>query len=410
MYRIDSWCWNGRLIATIFVGLLWVASLATIVHNRHDQWDFQVYYWAGKAWARTLNPYELDSLKSVAGNNDLDLPFVYPPITLPFFRLFSLAPYDVSSNIWLALKVLGLVALVGLWWRTFLKNVDGLVFLVVVLMGFNGATLWDLRSGNITILEQLFLWAGFWCYLRGQRSCFALLAVLSSVFRITPIVLLGLLLFPRERRRTGLRILVAGVVTFVLLVFSPLLYHPSLVRSFLANLMNLPFDVGPFDPCAFALINFLGRYFFVAKSPLWVASLTYLVWGAFVVVVVALTSRPLLFALKRDDRLSALVYAILAYSLVVPRVMAYSYMILIVPVLFLLYGLPASVPTVGLLLLPICTPTGGLPVRTASLISDYYPFLLTLGLWYVLIRGHVDLGRSAQILMARNPGTQHGRE
>jgi Glycosyltransferase family 87 len=411
MHRADSWGWKGRMVATIFVGLLWGVSLAALVYHRQDnQWDFQVYYYAAKAWTRTLNPYALDSLKTVGGDKDLDLQFVYPPITLSFFRLFTRLPYDVSCNIWLALNVLGLVALVGLWWRTFLKNVDGLVFLVVVLLAFNSATLWDLHSGNVTVFEQLFLWVGFWCYLRGERACFALLVVLGSVFKITLIVLLGLLLFPREVRKAGLRIFVAGLATFILLVFSPMLYHPSLGSSFLANLMNLRFDVGLADPCAFALIAFLSFHHWIVMSYLWRAILAYGAWGVYVVAVVALTFRPLLIVLKRDDRLSALVYSILVYTLITPRVMAYSYMILIVPFLLILYGLPASVPTFALLLLPICIPTRGLPVQPVAMISSYYPFFLTLGLWYVIISGRVDLGKSAQILMARNPRTQYGEE
>jgi hypothetical protein len=406
MYRVDSLRWNGRLFAAIVLGALWLASLDAIIAHRHDnQWDFEVYYFAAKAWTRGLNPYELNSLKYVGGRDDSDLSFVYPPITLPFFRLFTLVPYGVSRNIWLALKILGLMALLGLWRRTFLKNVDGLVFLVTALMAFNGATLWDLETGNVTIFEQLFLWAGFWYYLRGQRAYFTFYVVLGSIFKITPIVLLGLLIFPRERRKTGLLLLVAGLATFVLLASSPLLFRPALLSTFLASLKDLPLGAGP---CAFGLISLVGRHFLAPEFPVLMPILVYVVWSVYVISVAALSYRPLLSALRGDDRLTALVYSIFVYALIQPRLVTYSYMILIVPALFLLYGLPASIPTVTALLLPLCIPTQGLNVGTAAIISAYYPFFLALGLWYMLIRGHVDLGKAAQILVTQNPETDQG--
>jgi len=387
-----------RRLAAVFIGALWVASYAMLVYHRHDyQWDFQVYYFAAKAWAQNLNPYEVESLKTAGAKPDQDSPFLYPPITLPIFRLFTVVSYEAARNIWLALKLLGVLGLVLLWRRTFLRGVDWLVLLPVVLMSFNGATLADLETGNITVFEQLILWMGFWCYLRGRRSWFVLLVVLGSVWKLTSIVLLLMLVLPRECRKRGWVPLAIGLASFALVVFVPFFLRPDQLRSFLASSRSVQIDTGPADPCMFALFTFVSHHFLSTRFPTVAIPVGYAAWALFVVYVLRKSWHPLRGALEQNGRFAALLYALFLYSLISPRFMCYSYMLLIVPATLVLYGLPGSAATVSTLLLPLCLPSNNFHIRTFSLISDYYPLLLTLGAWYLLVTGRVDLHKAAQV-------------
>src|SRR6185295_6809143 len=138
-----------------------VAGIAVVYVGagaRHP-WDFETYYHAASAYRVGLDPYQLQSLTSVAGR-PVELPFLYPPATLLLFVPFSHLPLGAAIVAWLTIQCLLAGILLWIWWRTFLRSVAPDLLVVVALLGFDVALLWNLRTGNVALAEQVLLWAG----------------------------------------------------------------------------------------------------------------------------------------------------------------------------------------------------------------------------------------------------------
>ncbi|HLI95819.1 MAG TPA: hypothetical protein VKT72_07000, partial [Candidatus Baltobacteraceae bacterium] len=74
--------------------------------------DFEAYYAAGATWNAGANPYSQaiwSAEKHLPGVNAARyeaLPFVGPPVTLPFFGLFARMPFALANALWRALLVI----------------------------------------------------------------------------------------------------------------------------------------------------------------------------------------------------------------------------------------------------------------------------------------------------------------
>ena len=79
----------GRTAAWILLALYALALLYGVLANPDRmQWDFQTYYYAGRAFDRGLDPYDMQALSQVAGR-EIGFPFAYSPVSLPIFRLLG---------------------------------------------------------------------------------------------------------------------------------------------------------------------------------------------------------------------------------------------------------------------------------------------------------------------------------
>ena len=134
--------WLKTLLKIIIVVLLILYAFSMFktiwTQPRTTQWDFLVYYYAAQAFSEGLNPYLLESLSSVSGE-ELQLTYVYPPNTLPFFRILNFFSYDTAHRIWLVLKLISLSVLICLWRGYFIKNISLLLILFFTLFAFNFA-------------------------------------------------------------------------------------------------------------------------------------------------------------------------------------------------------------------------------------------------------------------------------
>lgn len=369
----------ARIGAALFV--VGVAATYVALGASH-QWDFETYYYAATALRAGLNPYDLGSLSSVAGRS-IELPYIYPPITLALFLPLSNLPLGLASLVWLSIKCLLAGFLLWIWWRGFLRSVAPDLLLIVALLGFDLALLWDLRTGNIALLEQALLWLGFLAYVRGRPLIAAVLIALASVFKIYPILFLALLLTPGARRNRTIAIGV-GLGVLLSLLAIPLVPLESWARA-------LPAAIGQdrplpnVDPSALTVLRWvssLGEMPWSAAG--WFAPALYIV---FVIVLLSVSIRLIRRALRSPLPFDRVATALVLWFVLAPRVMVYSYASAVVPALFVLNrALPTRGWRLGASLLLIFPGAVRLLPGHPPVWLGVVSFLMMFAIWVLWVR------------------------
>lgn len=358
-------------------------------------WDFDTFYYAAAALRQGLDPYRLESLAAVAGK-PVPLPFLYPPAALLVFAPLAALPLVTATIAWLTLKAALAVALIALWSRAFLGGTRLAVVILVALFGFNAALITDLRSGNIAILEALALWVAFACYARDRRWPFALLVAVAASLKLLPIAFLALLLVPSRHARPASLPFAAGLAVFGGIVLLPSAWGASwpgvLFRSAPAVRPH-----GEFNPSALGLIDtLLGGPPAAAPGFLDPALL---LWAAYALTVLITSRRLLQRAWRRQDATEWVLIACTLFALLSPRMMAYSYVLMIAPAVMLIErvfprGRDRAI-ALGVLIAQGVVRLGfradfllgvpGLPLRDSPVVANL-PYLIVLALWIAYLR------------------------
>jgi hypothetical protein len=358
------------------------AAGAYVFVGLRDPWDFETYYHAARAFRAGLNPYSMDALAATA-QAPLDLPFLYPPVALAWFLPLTWLPIGMAAAVWLAFKSILLVTLIWIWRRSFLPEFGWSTVLVITLLGFNLSALWDLRTGNVALLEATLLWLAFLGYVHRSERLTVYLIVLGSVFKLLPILLLGLLGLAKGTGRRRLALIASGVAVLAATVSLPTGMSSEWRRALFRAGGDRP--TGDINPSALGVADWL-----VAELELPSAIGPNLAMGlylAYVAVVLALSIGPLLRVEATGSRREQVVGIVLLWLLLLPRTMVYSYVMAIVPVLYVLrhclrstmargaaYSLVVGQGIVRLL-----------PGQPPALLAPL-SFLILLGTWLVWVR------------------------
>jgi hypothetical protein len=355
--------------------------LGWIAIRGRAQWDFNAHYHAALAFRQGLDPYSPESLQRVSPGSALAA-YLYPPLILYFYGAFTLLPYRVAYLLWLALKVAALAGLLLLWHRRFLPlRLDRLTPLYLVV-AFNGALLWDIAAGNISLFEQLALWSGFACLLAGRQPLFCLLVVLTAQFKLTPVLFLFLLLADKQPLW---KLFFASWAGFLGLLSINYWLYPALSRRYLQAALALD-EWGANNPSMLsfvrdALYNLTGG---IVSASYPVDEAIYVLLAISVAVVTLRAVQNHLAHPAQSDPRIRLFFFCAAYALIVPRMKNYSFILLLVPTLHVLRHTPQSllVPLAAVFaLLPLHLP---LKVSTGFLAS--YLSLCAAGIvWYAYL-------------------------
>jgi hypothetical protein len=371
---------SGR--AALAFGLIGVAALYVAL-GASQRWDFETYYYAASACRAQLNPYDLSALSSVAGKR-VDLPFVYPPVALVPFLALSLLPLSTASLVWLGLKLVFLARLLVTWRRIFLREIPMEAMLGVTLFGFNAAALWDLRTGNVAIVEALLLWAGFSSYIRARTVRSACFIAAASVFKIAPIAFLGLLLLGPSTRKKNVLAVVIGVALLALLLVASWPLTVEWARA-LARSLATEWPTGEVNPSALGILDgILGDTHRALALPLF----------ALYACIIALAAVPMIRRLRKTgSRGDWVIVAITLWTLLSPRMMIYSYILMVVPALFVIRSAITSPWTRGFayMLLMIQGLVRLLPGRPPTVLAEG-PFLLTVLVFALLVARVTSVG------------------
>lgn len=374
--RVRSLRLGLDVIAAALIGLY---LLSIVARNIGAQWDFRTYWVAARAAWSGLDPYVPAHLEALARRPTE--PFVYPPIALAFFLPIAAIPQPSAALLWILLQTLVLAGLVLLWMRTFVGRDALLPLAVLAVFGWNGSALWNLRSGNVALIECGLLWAGFAFFAAGRRTVFASLVVLASCFKLLPAAFLLLLLVPTERGAPSRRLLLASVAALAVLVGGSALLGQALHwEPFLRHLPDSQM-LGESSPGSLALIRtMIGRTGLAEPQASRIATAT---WIAYAVALLASSAPALRRAWLARDTRRWVALAVFLQILLTPRLMAYGFVVL-APAPLLLAPRWFARP-VGRLLLVLLLSTQGLfravSYQQDSLAAVFAPFLLTLLLW-----------------------------
>lgn len=378
-----------RRIALLCLFGVWAWVFIT-VWNGPDvhQFDFKTYFVAAHTYEIGKNPYDVTTLRDVANQPHL-LGFYYPLSSLYVLRPLDAMNYPTAHRVWVALKLLAFVALLLVWKRWFLAEIDWTIILLAVLLAFNAATVWDIKTGNITVFEQLFLWTGLACFTLRRMTWFTVCIVLASCAKLLPAVFLLLLLLPAVRSRANAVRFLAGALGIVALTLVPFMSHPDYFASFVGGLTS-QHPRFQYNPTILGLVDDLAlRHPAFASG--WLRWTVVAVWYGGLLAV----SARLLRAVYRQPslRFIALVAA-LGYAVFAPRLIIYSYMIAIVPALALLIPVVGRGAQTAALMVALCiSGLAVLPIAHDEIVGKAAPWILLILCWLTLI----DLERTGKL-------------
>jgi hypothetical protein len=313
------------------------------------QGDLRIYRAAAQAWVEGRNPYEPGALVGPAGNRQ-ELPFVYPPLSLPFMRAPLVFDHRTTYLAFFVLKMAGVAALVALWRRRLFPDDDlaGACLYLFCALAYAQTIKMDVRAGNISVFEQVLIWTGVLGLRRGRPWVYAALVSAAALFKLTTAALLLLLLLDRSRRPVAA--LVSGMAGLAVVHGISAALRPDLFAGFLRNAAALD-DRGRTNPAALALIRD-GVEGLPGPAP---PHLDWILYG----LVVLLVAGSFLSLVRRSDipdHLDGVVYAFfLAFALAAPRFKDYSYILLVPPSVYVVVNvLQGFVPRLLAVLL-VCT-------------------------------------------------------
>ncbi|MGO9567168.1 MAG: glycosyltransferase family 87 protein [Desulfomonilaceae bacterium] len=323
-------------------------ALADISRNVENSvsymWDFRMYYFSAKAYAAGLNPYSLSDVQGMAGEKVLE--FYYFPLSLHFFKLFTYLPYKEAARLFILIKFVLVIYLMFLWHRDFLgKSMDSL-FVLFCLLAFNSAMYIDFRAGNVSIIEQAFMWSAFACFISRKLTSFGILLVVGAVFKALILVFAALILLSGGRDKYRAAAVTCTVLALIVII--EWLVDPELTKQFVShalNIVDVPQDHGIVNPSVFSFLVDAGRALaqvFRIEVPLGAFRLIYVIW---ITTVAALSWKSFkrLDMTSEEQRKIAVYLACLFFALIAVRFKDYSFVLLLVPT----YGLMLSANYVG---------------------------------------------------------------
>ena len=324
-----------RAMAAIVAWIGLLACVYGIAEDPQSQWDFRTYYQAVHSLAAGGTPYgPIHPHSALTGEGG----FQYPPLTLFLFQwtlLFSLAG---AKLIWLGAKLAAVGMLAWIWRRDFERVNAGWLVALFIALGFNAAVLRDLVSGNISTFEQLGLWFAFGLLVRERPYAAATVLACVAQFKLLPIAFLALI--PLVRPRDGWKSFVAGGAVFSGLLMLNLEWSATLTHQYLSLFANdnLHMDErGIINPSSLSLFrDVLDLTSYAPGLPYNRVSGT-IAYGIYLGMLGLMVSWVWLNrrAALRQAEPRLLVYLGCAlFAIGMPRMKDYSYILMLVPALF----------------------------------------------------------------------------
>lgn len=353
---------------TVIIGKLLLGDIGNFSH----QHDFHVYYCAGVSFLENLNPY--DSTNAVFTTHKVDLPFVYPPLTLYGFSLLGLLDYQIAYYGYLFIKFMALYLLcysIFSFFKETLTNKTWFIFLLVFSLGFSNTLERDISVGNITIFETFIVWIAVIAFLKERLFLFLLLILTISLLKLYLILLLGLLLVATNSKK-GISYSILGIFLYAFYLGLNDYYFSFEMQMMGKNIytMGMRAASSGMNNSLFGLfvdINNLKIAFF---NP-------YIPFVIFIAIMGGITSYILFiqqrYTLSQEEKIFLV---LIVFFCIVPRLQTYSYVILLPLVVLLSLRLPISVSIyyLSFMLIPLKILVGWHSSLLAKMIMWYQPY------------------------------------
>jgi hypothetical protein len=356
------------------------------------QWDFQTFYFAARVHLAGGDPYDLHALSAAAGHT-VRLPFVYPPYGIYPFLPFSLLPLGWALQLFLALKLAALAALARQW-MSFGTQRSALGLAVFGLLAFDGTLHADFATGNITIFEQLLLWMAFRAYLRGELKRFCAFVLAASAFKLTPLVFLGLLPFaqrPRKWTYFAASVSAVGAAFGVVFVMAPTRLRAWVMALSFASGEGSSTDINPSLLTLFREVGTRGSHALHIALP---AAAMHLAFALVALTVAGVTLWIFLrspAAQGADRGVVLITLACFVYVITSPRLVIYSFAILVLP-FYMLAERFAPLRGGAVLVAAACVGFSTHPLVTLPgapgamrIFTAYHSLFLTFAAWAALL-------------------------
>lgn len=390
---------NPRTLRLVFLAIAPLCGVALPLYfalvSGPSQWDFRLYYYAAKAFSLGLNPYDPTNVGAMAGSGEVQTFYMYYPLSIFLLKPFALLSFEQARFVFVLLKCAALMYLFFLWQVKFMNDRLDPLFLIFCLFGFNAALSLDLKSGNVSLLEQALIWTALLAFVRDKITLFCAFIGLASVFKLTPLLFGGLLLLhPRPINKRPILIIIA---VFLVASLTVLLAHPEFFSGFLAN--SLSYEMGRFygieNPSVLSLLKTLSQgveEITGISVPKPFQGGLYLAW---VIVVVVSSWRAFLkLAMNEaDGRKTCVCLACLVYALVQPRFEDYQWVILLIPTYFAM--LRVEFVRAFPMLFFVCCLSGlhySLPASDFFFKAfwNHYPLVVSAIVWIIYLK-HVEV-------------------
>ena len=389
------------IAASLGAGFFVYSLVRLILNIDVFQWDLSAYYYGAEAFHQGTNPYDRSVMVTLSGKSVQH--FVYPPLLLYPLQLLRLFAYQSVTYCWLAMKLVAVLLLWQTWRKHFVSKENEALLLFVSTLGFNSTLFKDIHGGNISVFEELVLWGAFGLLLQGRVMLFALILAALAQVKLLPILFAFLpLVFEKCRHWSAVALtLVAASFIFSL----NYLLQPELTYEFFRRASTLD-QRAPYNISALAFIKDLATWLAVPEggSGNTVANILFLLW---LVILSGLslwvTERYRHHAPASDSRLLICFYCIV-YALMIPRLMNYSCILLIVPIVYLIIKLHARA---------LRTVAYSLVILSCNLVTDilsieqgYVPLFTVFGFWLLYVIYMLSYSKRTDPSAIREPGAQ----
>jgi len=368
-----------------------------LTNPQNYQNDFKVYYYSARAYYAGLNPYDSNDVSLVAPV-PINHKFIYSPAVLFLFSFLSNVEYTSAFYLFLGFKCLALAGLILLWKNSFLPKGSDPAFYLFCLLAFNGSLYIDIAAGNISIIEQLILWLAFYFLIKNRFAQFCILIVFASLFKVTPILFLFLLLFSEGNKRYFY--FFAAWTFFMLLMFVSYKTNPLHFASYYDNIRHVR-EVGIVNPATLPLLEDIFGYLSIKPGISLPSGFPLAAYLMIVAGVVGITLRGFIsvksWEAGEKEKLLIFVFCIV-YAIILPRFKDYSYILLVVPAYYLIRKV--SLKSVYPLLFIIITLSSvhvTLPLADAisGILWNYFPLIVAYCIWGLYMHEIHSRGRTA---------------
>lgn len=379
---------DAAVLIVICLAAFCLVGYLQISGDRYQR-DFTTFYTAAELYAQGGNPYDLTALQRAAGTELL--PFLYPPLTLPVFRVFTALPLPTARTVWLWLRVGLLLLLFRIWRKHFVDGESAWGFYLLAMFAFGGAILLDLKAGNISIVEQLLLWSGFVFLLKDRPLPFCALVLIAAVFKGLPI--LFLLLLPLLRIRHGWRYLVGSAVALLMFHLANYLIYAATYVEYIRQAIAWDERGVNKNPSTLALFKDLWEKLHTSDASSLMTQVLPLITLLGVALVILYSGRRVYRSVRNsggnaglpalEERLALIFLSTLAYGLLAPRFKLYSF-ILVLPAAYYVIRRYAAGTAILIWLILLSLPVHpAFPMgeRFLAVFAPYYPLLTLYLVW-----------------------------
>lgn len=382
------------LLFVYVIFIVWNLS----VNVNSGLWDSKAYFYSTISADQNLNPYNAKDL-SVIAQKDWLTPYAYPPLTLYFFKIFSVDNAEIFAVVFLLFKMILLIILVLLW-QKILKIKSDPIFYLFILLSFNSAVFIDLRTGNVSIIIQLLLWTGIFFYLRKEYILFCLFVLMAAAFKLIPVIFLLLLLFTGDKRKY--KLLIGSSLAFMLYLLLNYLMFPQLFNEFTQSAINNLNGMGKgiTHPALFSFVRDALKELYIYKVRelvgfKMISVIELLIFISVISVICIITFRSLKTLndekniLNTDKGIILVSLFCILFSLIMPRFKDYDYILLILPSYFIISRSGFADPKFLLVFIFIISSVKvtlpGINVFY-GILWDYYPLFLAIIIWILYMQ------------------------